>query len=500
VSSDQTKHVFISYAHEDNDDVDRLCRVLEAAGIPYWRDRNDLGPGDAWKAKIRSAIRDGALVFLACFSDQSRAKDKSHMNEELTLAIEEYRKIPPGRTWLIPVRFDDGALPEWDLGAGRVLGDVNYTDLFDDAYTPQAVSLVTAIHNLMGEKQLSSSAAQEVVEHATNEDRVPLLTRMTKEMLLDPTRRIELDDLVTQEVERILQAVNDPSWVNGPDSGDEMAFSLRAAEKAQDLLELSLPFCASVYVAARWGSPENLSPWADGVKALVEAAHKSRGGYAALLNLRFVPGLAVVMTAALAGVSNRQWGNLKALVVDATVRERNYPKPLALLETIDGYRPFSGSELASNIVSRSSTTGRSLEETMRELQQFDAQVLLAPVADWLFASLRPVFIDQMRDEDTYAAAFDRAEIFLGALAQDAVNERLERNPGGWGESNWFGRAIWRARRSHTNPAREIREEAEAAAASWGPLHGSLFGGRTDRASAALNGYEDAFARTLRNTR
>jgi hypothetical protein len=97
MSDDEAKHVFISYVREDSDKVDGLCAVLEAAGIPYWRDRKDLGPGDAWRAKIRSAIRSGALVFLACFSDNSRAKDKSYMNEELTLAAEEFRQMPPAR-------------------------------------------------------------------------------------------------------------------------------------------------------------------------------------------------------------------------------------------------------------------------------------------------------------------------------------------------------------------------------------------------------------------
>lgn len=43
------------------------------------------------------------------------------MNEELTLAAEEFRQYTPGHTWLIPVRLDDIALPEWDLGAGRSL-------------------------------------------------------------------------------------------------------------------------------------------------------------------------------------------------------------------------------------------------------------------------------------------------------------------------------------------------------------------------------------------
>jgi hypothetical protein len=60
------KHVFVSYVHEDDTEVDQLCAVMEAAQIPYWRDRKSLGPGDAWKAKIREAIRGGSLVFLAC--------------------------------------------------------------------------------------------------------------------------------------------------------------------------------------------------------------------------------------------------------------------------------------------------------------------------------------------------------------------------------------------------------------------------------------------------
>ena len=123
--------------------------MLEAAQIPYWRDRDALGPGDAWKAKIREAIRDGSLVFLACFSNNSRAKDKSYMNEELTIAAEEFRKMPPGRTWIIPVRFDDGDVPEWDLETGRTLTDFNYSDLFGPGHMANAARLVTTINRLL---------------------------------------------------------------------------------------------------------------------------------------------------------------------------------------------------------------------------------------------------------------------------------------------------------------------------------------------------------------
>lgn len=309
MSQDEGKHVFVSYVREDNTDVDKLCAVLEAAKIPYWRDRTSLGPGDAWKAKIREAIRGGSLVFLACFSDSSRAKDKSHMNEELTIAVEEYRKMPPGRTWLIPVRFDPGDVPEWDLGAGRTISDLNYSDLFGDDYAPQAASLVTTIHGVMGGKQLGPAAALEAVDQATAADRAQLLKRLTKEMLVDPTRRIELDDLVSQEVQRILKVIGDPDRVAGPFGGTGDERVLRLATEALELFELTKPFCASLQVAARWGSPDGLAPWVNGIRTFVQAASTIQGGVQGLLELRHLPGMVSVMTAALACGASRRWNN-----------------------------------------------------------------------------------------------------------------------------------------------------------------------------------------------
>ena len=37
-SGAQDKHVFVSYVRENSDEVDKLCEVLDAVNIPYWRD------------------------------------------------------------------------------------------------------------------------------------------------------------------------------------------------------------------------------------------------------------------------------------------------------------------------------------------------------------------------------------------------------------------------------------------------------------------------------
>jgi hypothetical protein len=142
------KQVFISYVREDVSAVEYVCGLLTATGIPYWRDRTSLGPGMEWKRVIREAISADVLVFLACFSRQSQARRTSYMNEELTLAVDQFRLRPPGATWLIPVRLDDCAIPDWDLGAGRRLSDIQHVDLFGPGFPTQAAALVGMLARL----------------------------------------------------------------------------------------------------------------------------------------------------------------------------------------------------------------------------------------------------------------------------------------------------------------------------------------------------------------
>lgn len=494
MSDEVGKHVFISYVCEDSDQVDGLCAVLEAAQIPYWRDRKDLGPGDAWRAKIRAAIRDGSLVFLACFSDNSRAKDMSYMNEELTLAVDEFRRMPPGRVWLIPVRFDAGDVPDWDLGAGRVLSDLNYSDMFGKDHTAHAARLVTAINRLLGEKRPDLATALAAVEQATSADRTDLLKRLTKEMLLEPSRRIELDDLVSQEVQRVLAVLKDKDRVAGPLGGTSEEQIVRLAEEARDLWTLSEPFCASLQVASRWGVPESLTPWTSGIRSFIATATKPESGMTALIELRHLPGMVGIMTAALACASSGNWANLKSLVVDPSVRDRHGQKPTPIIESTDPHKPFGGTtDWVSNALARATTTGKDLDDSLKDFTERRNGKYHTPIAEWLHHVLRPLFSDQWPDDDAYSAEFDQAEVVLGVLAQDVVNVRAAANPEkpSWSRSHWYGRSLWRSH-SHGSPVADLVHEFETQGAQWGPLKGGLFGRDEDRARAALEAYQTSF--------
>ncbi|MFX0206134.1 MAG: toll/interleukin-1 receptor domain-containing protein, partial [Candidatus Hodarchaeota archaeon] len=124
-------HVFISYVRENEADVQRIYDNLTQEGIEVWLDRKNIKPGFRWKDAIREAIKEG-VFFIACFSAEYSARTKSYMNEELTIAIEELRKIPTNRSWFIPVLLSDCEIPDRTIGAGETLRDIQFVPLYRD--------------------------------------------------------------------------------------------------------------------------------------------------------------------------------------------------------------------------------------------------------------------------------------------------------------------------------------------------------------------------------
>jgi TIR domain len=137
-------HVFISYVSDDAEMVDNLQGDLERAGVVVWRDRTSLGPGDRWKDSIRHAIADGAF-FICCFSEASRKRTRSYMNQELSLAVEELQVRDRGKTWFLPVIFPGGQVPDWPIGPYESLRDFHHTVLSPDNWARGISDLVRTV-------------------------------------------------------------------------------------------------------------------------------------------------------------------------------------------------------------------------------------------------------------------------------------------------------------------------------------------------------------------
>ena len=192
----ETGHAFISYVRENKDQVDRLQTVLEAAGVPVWRDTRDLWPGQDWRLEIRTAITDGSLAFIACFSRVAAAKERSYQREELLLAVEQLRVRSPEQAWFMPVRLDDCALPHYDLGAGRSLDSLQRTDLFGAGWKVRAQRLAsTVVRMLQGGSSRGTSIVpgHSLITARSEPYHASLLPEKIRQALMESRRRDDQD-------------------------------------------------------------------------------------------------------------------------------------------------------------------------------------------------------------------------------------------------------------------------------------------------------------------
>lgn len=494
-------HAFISYVNQDSQQVDELCAVLRSAQIPYWRDRDDLGPGETWRQRIKEAVRSNSLVFIACFSDNSRARQKTYMNEELVLAIDEFRKMPPGRVWLIPVRLDDGPLPGWDLGAGRDLDALQRVDLFGERKLTEAAALVGTLHGLLTTVSTGTALTAESIAEAADSERVGMLRRLTKESIVDSTKAVQLEDAVTGEVRRVLAGLGDegrfPTQTFPGPRGDP---DPTLVDQANGIWALVAPFCSSLQVAVRHGAPGELTPWTKGLQAFTGEATTQRSGFSALLRLRHLPAMASCMATAVTATSTGRWDTAKTVLVDTTGPDGwSARSAIPLMNLSSMWSPFYQADQKGwpQILARTTVYGLSAEEARQH-----RTLLHTPVPDWLHHVLWPLFEDLYPRNEAYDNDFDRAEVMLGLISQDQeLRESARGEILGFGpHSHWFGRSTWHSRYLRGNGVLEvIEQELLDDGQKWPPLRAGLFGGDQARAHAALKAYSSTF-RELANSR
>jgi formylglycine-generating enzyme required for sulfatase activity len=138
--------IFLAHAHEDKPQVRKLYADLQARGLDPWLDEKDLVGGQIWKVEIPKAIRR-ADVFLACLSKRSVGK-RGFVQQELREALSAYGERPADSVYIIPVRFDDCAVPHLQTpDHGLSLQDIHWVDLWQDGGFDR---LVSAIEHALG--------------------------------------------------------------------------------------------------------------------------------------------------------------------------------------------------------------------------------------------------------------------------------------------------------------------------------------------------------------
>lgn len=123
--------VFISYVRDNSEAVERLAADLNKHGVQVWLDHSDLKPGEIWADTIRRKIIE-VDYFIACFSKEYNSRQKTYMNQELVLAIEELRQRSMYQAWFIPIKLNECDIPDMDVGAGKTLRSYHWAEMYQD--------------------------------------------------------------------------------------------------------------------------------------------------------------------------------------------------------------------------------------------------------------------------------------------------------------------------------------------------------------------------------
>ena len=466
-------HAFISYVREDAQQIDAIERVLKSVGVSVWRDTQDLWPGEDWKVKIREAITDDALAFVACFSTQSLAREKTYQNEELVLAVEQYRQRQPNQPWLIPVRLDDCSMPMFDLGAGRTLDSLQRADLFGDERDEGLARLVATVLRIV------AGHASHDINSAIAETSITFM----KTTLSDATKQIALEDFVMGRANAAADKLNDPvefptHFPDGQTWFDSIRYVITQSNRYLDTLG---PLIDALVIGSAWGRQEQERLWTLATERVANTAPADSGS-TALLALRRLPVVALLYAAGMAAVHRRNFGALRAVAIDARFRERHGTLPL--IAASHTWRPFDGQPVAATALALEADGRELTDETLEALRTRREGMRFTPVSDYLHRRLRKHLSPVIADDLDYTETFDQLEMLLAAVALDVQAHSAKDGP--YPDGPWYGAYTWRSgRHTRVGPEEKFAADAQQAGATWPPLEGGLFGGSGERAAAAV---------------
>jgi small GTP-binding protein len=126
------KHVFVSYCHDNKDEVARLVEYLQSAGESVWWDENILGGRD-WKEAIREAMKNAYAVVVCVSPELTEERYRSGVYPELRDAIATLRQYAPKHSYILPVRLEECEVPPIEIDDTRTLERIQHIDLFPES-------------------------------------------------------------------------------------------------------------------------------------------------------------------------------------------------------------------------------------------------------------------------------------------------------------------------------------------------------------------------------
>jgi hypothetical protein len=259
-----------------------------------------------------------------------------------------------------------------------------------------------------------------------------------KRLLADEQRyRIELHDLVSSEVERVIGAT-DPERM--PMNGDTSPEGLRSRVQRYEAATVIL--ASVVATGCYWGGSQGRLLWSETLARL--ARLPMVGGTNLLINLRRYPATLVFYAGGIAALRAMNMLSLKALLATPVHDEEREASP-------------TWERLCA----------RRLDDVTRSLFTDERYT---PSSDHLLQALRKPLRDLIPADDEYNQAFDKFEYFLALVAVDRELGDLSK-----GARAPLGRFAWQGRALGVAPIiASVEREVTAAGDGWQPIAAGLF--------------------------
>jgi len=270
-----------------------------------------------------------------------------------------------------------------------------------------------------------------------------------KKYLAEPRYLIQLHDLVTHEVEKVVSENTEERFpITVEPTSEDYLHRLRAYESMCEVL------LAILTTGCYWGDRTHDRLWSKCIQRLTNVPHVRGFYYPALAQLRWYPALLAIYAGGIAALASENYHVLKALLLDTRVRDIDGED--VLVRRLHVYSVGEGQE--AKLI-----PGKEREYT--------------PLSNHVHEVLRDHLRDLLPDDRSYDIMYDRLEYFVALLYAD-LEMQVQRDP------NCIripvGRFGWRAPHGMTSVLTDVQREVEEQGATWAPLKAGLFGGALER--------------------
>ncbi len=282
-----------------------------------------------------------------------------------------------------------------------------------------------------------------------------LVVDAIKEFISDPSKKIKLDDYVSNHIRRFLDTTDlrhFPAQTPSVSEEDFLDRIQRYENLTKDLENISI-------LLAQWGDFDQLQ-LLEKIFTRVAEADKGSSGTILWLRLGWYPIMLLMYTAGIAALSKHKYEALK-IILETQIRpgaeygEKITPVIIPVIDSL--------SELNDNF---------------KVLPGHERHYV--PRSEHLFKSLQPSLEDLLFLGRSYESLFDRFEVFLALIYVDTTDRQ-------WGPP---GRFAWKySQRLSENPFTELIEEAKKYRDMWTPLKVGFFKGSYKRFQEIADSYK-----------